>query len=152
MKNIVLKISGRTLSVFPKAPEGPGDDSVEFTTEGTMMVNGDETSISYEETPLSGISGCKTTLLIRPGNVKLQRSGEELLQDSVMEFEKGKRFSGTYETPFGSIAMEILTDKLTGFEHLGNNTDRLSIEYVISLKGLMEARKELNIEVRGKRN
>lgn len=151
MKDIVLKITGKTLSVLPKPPEGQEDDAIEFITMGTLTVNGEETSICYEETDLSGVSGCRTTLKIRPGKVRLERSGEVLSDDSVMEFEKGKRFTGTYETPFGPIGMEILTNKLTGLEHIGNNTDRLSIEYVISLKGLLEARKELNIEVRGER-
>lgn len=152
MKNIVLKISGKTLSLHPKPPEGSEDDTVEFITEGTMAINGSETSICYEETQLSGVSGFKTTLLISPGKVRLQRSGEELDRESVMEFEEGRRFSGTYGTPYGAIPMEVLTSRLTGPEHCGNGTDRLRIEYVISLKGLLEARKELTIEVREKRN
>jgi len=147
MKDIVLKITGKTLSTMPKPPEGLEDDSVEFITEGKLSRRGNITYISYEETPLSGMEGCKTSLTITPKKIKMKRTGEGLEGDTVMEFEKGKRHEGIYETPFGPISMEVLADKITGLEPAGDNRNRISIEYAISLKGLMESRKSLNIEV-----
>lgn len=150
MKDIVLKITGRTLSSIPKPPEGAEDGPIEFITEGKLSSRGSVMFISYDESPLSGMTGCKTSLTISPKKVKLRRSGEHITKDTVMEFEEGKRHTALYETPMGSIGMEILTDKISPFQPVGENTDKMTIEYAISLKGLLEARKSLDIEVVGK--
>ena len=61
-----------------------------------------------------------------------------------IRFERGKRYSGLYDTPFGAIEMEVLTNKLENnlTEEGGGNLD---IDYSISLKGLIEGRNQLNI-------
>jgi len=150
MKDILLKITGKTISTLPEPPEGVEDDSLEFITEGKMSTRGNITFISYDETPLSGMEGCKTSLTITPKKFKMKRTGEGMETETVMEFEKGKRHEGIYETPFGPIDMEILADKISQFEPVGDNKNRMSIEYAISLRGLMESRKILNIEVTDK--
>ena len=147
MKDIVLKITGKTLSTLPLPPEGIDEEPLEFITEGKLSQRGSTTFISYEESPLSGMDGCRTSLTITPKKVKMRRSGENIESETVMEFEKGKRREGIYETPFGPIEVEILADRISALEPVGDNRSRLSIEYAISLRGLVESRKELNIEV-----
>ena len=143
MKDIMLKITGKTLSAMPKLPEDKKlDNTVEFVTTGKMASRGGITRITYDETELSGMEGCKTQITISGEKLKMQRSGKALANDVVMEFEKGKRYEGLYETPFGSIGMEILTNsiKLSG-------ENKISIDYSMSLKGLVESRNTLDIEV-----
>ena len=148
MKDIVLKITGKTLSTLPKPPDGMvEDDSIEFITEGKLSTRGNITYISYDESPLSGMEGCKTSLTITPKRVKMKRTGENMPGETVMEFEKGKRHEGIYDTPYGTISMEVLADKITGLEPVEEGKNRISIEYAISLRGLMESRKSLDIEV-----
>ena len=147
MKDIVLKITGKTISTLPKPPEGMEEEPVEFITEGRLSKRGNITFISYEESPLSGMTGCKTSLTITPRKVRMKRSGENIGGETVMEFEQGKRHVGVYETPFGPIGMEVLADRISAFEPAGDNKNRMSIEYAVSLRGLMESRKILNIEV-----
>ena len=149
MKDIVLKITGKTLSTLPKPPEGSIFDEapIEFITEGKLMTRGTTTFISYEESPFSGMPGCKTSLTITPKKVKMKRQGENVENETVMEFEKGKRHEGIYDTPYGPISMEILADRISSFEQVGDNKNRMEIEYAISLRGLMESRKVINIEV-----
>ena len=149
MKDIVLKITGKTLSTLPKPPEGTviDDDPVEFITEGRLSTRGSVTYISYEESPLSGMSGCTTSLTITPKKVKMKRKGEGSDSETVMEFEKGKRHESVYDTPYGPISMEVLADRISGFEPVGDNKSSMSIEYAISLRGLMESRKVIDIEV-----
>lgn len=147
MKDIVLKITGKTISTIPKQPEGSDDEPVEFITQGKLSTRGNITFISYDESPLSGMTGCKTSLTITPTKVKMRRSGEHIQSETVMEFEEGKRHSSVYDTPMGPIGMEVLTDKISQFQTVGDNTDKMTIEYAVSLKGLVEARKSLDIEV-----
>ncbi len=137
MKDIMLKITGRSF-----APEQ--DDTIEFVTSGKLSSRGDLTFISYDETELSGLRGCRTSLTINDKKVRLKRSGEALPAETVMEFEQGKRFEGLYETPFGTISMEILTNEIRR-----NGCGSVSIDYNMSLRGLMESRKLLDIEVLG---
>ena len=77
----------------------------------------------------------------------MKRSGENLQNATEMIFEKGRRMRGTYATPFGNFGMEILTNKITGLGTFAETQNALSIDYTICLKGLMDASKELNIEV-----
>ena len=152
MKDIVLKITGKTISTLPKPPEGTvlDDEPVEFITEGKLHTRGSTTFISYEESPLSGMTGCKTSLTITPKRVKMVRKGENIDNETVMEFEKGKRHEGVYDTPYGPVSMEVLADRISPFEPVGDNKNRMQVEYAVSLRGLMEARKILDIEVTDK--
>ena len=73
----------------------------------------------------------------------MKRYGEVLPIDTVMEFQKGKRYEGMYETPFGAFQMEILTNHVENRLHEGV----LDIDYAISLKGLVETHSQLNITI-----
>ena len=105
MKNILLRIVGS---------QGVGEkdgDKIEFVTEGCYTRKEDGSILlSYEETELSGMEGCTTHLEVAGGRVRMSRSGEPVPVDTVMEFEKGKRYNGLYETAYGAIDMEILTN------------------------------------------
>lgn len=141
MKDIMLKITGRVLSSSP-APEKPNEDAIEFLTPGKFSSRGGITRISYEETELSGFEGCRTFITITGEKLKMQRVGKTLADESVMEFEKGKRYEGVYETPYGSVGLEILTNDIDVA-----NPEKISIDYSLLLKGLVESRNKLDIEV-----
>ena len=141
MKDIMLKITGRLVSSIP-APPDASDSVIEFTTPGKFSTRGGITRITYEETELSGFEGCRTYLTITGDKLKMQRKGKTLAEDSIMEFEKGRRYEGSYETPYGSVAMEILTNEIDV-----RNPEKISIDYSLALKGLMESRNTLDIEV-----
>ena len=87
----------------------------------------------YEETELSGVPGCRTRLKCKPDEVQMKRFGEGAGIGNEIRFERGKRYSGLYDTPFGAIEMEVLTNKLENnlTEEGGGNLD---IDYSISLK------------------
>lgn len=144
MKDIMLKITGKTLSALPKNPDDPNNENntIEFMTRGTYTSRGGITRIAYDETELSGMEGCKTQITISNGKLRMQRTGKDLPMNTIMEFEPGKRYEGLYETPYGNIGMEILTNKLSL-----DDPSKISIDYSLSLKGIVESRNELNIEV-----
>jgi uncharacterized beta-barrel protein YwiB (DUF1934 family) len=76
----------------------------------------------------------------------MARHGSAVGIDIEIHFEKGKRYNGFYDTPFGTVEMEVLTNELI------NTVDPASggvvdIDYNISLKGLTEGRSRLKVEV-----
>ena len=145
MKDIMLKITGKTV----RQDEGSEkhEDIMEFVTAGQLYHRGTTTFIRYPESELSGLEGCTTSLIITKDKVKMRRSGHPLAADTEMEFKKGSRFYGMYETPFGPVGMELLSIDGTGLTDAGEGRQKLSIDYHISLHGLMESRNKLELEI-----
>lgn len=138
MKEIMVKIEGRQIT------EEAGEDSMEFVTEAKLYQRGDAMYLIYEESELSGIPGCKTRLRFRGNEVQMKRIGRGAGLGNEMCFEKGKRYKGLYDTPFGAIEMEVLTNKLENTLS-PEGGGKLDIDYSISLKGLLEGRNKLSI-------
>ena len=145
MRDIMLKITGKT--VTHKNDEDQLEDVVELITEGKLYKRGRATYVTYMESELSGMEGCRTSLAICDNKVKMKRSGKPLGTSTVIEFEKGKRFEGFYDTPFGSVGMEVLTNSISDFLPDEEGKGRLSIDYSVSLRGLAESRNKLDIEI-----
>lgn len=142
MKDIMLKIVGKQLYGFAEEEE-----QMEFVTEGTYHDAGDMVILTYDETDVAGIPGCTTSLEIRGGNIRMKRHGETVPIDTEIQFEKGKRFNGFYDTPYGAVEMEVLTDDVVNNINRIKGIGSLNIDYHISLRGLSEGRSRLNIEI-----
>ena len=144
MKDIMLRIIGRQIDRFDEV----SPETMEFMTEGKAYKKGNATYLVYEESQVSGLEGVKTTLRIgNDGTIKMKRFGSGVMLDTVMEFHQGKRFKSVYETPYGALPMEILTNSVINQLEDDNITGNLFIDYEISLKGVSEMRNLLNIEV-----
>lgn len=138
MKEIMVKIKGHQVS------ETSGEDSMEFVTEAKLYEKGEAMYLIYDESELSGIPGCKTRLKLKGTQVQMKRIGQNGSIGHEIHFEKGKRYTGFYETPFGPIEMEVLTNKLENTLS-ADGDGHVDIDYSISLKGLLEGRNKLNI-------
>ena len=138
MKEIMVKIRGLQVT------EEDGEDTMEFVTEAKLYERGEALYLIYEESELSGVPGCKTRLKLKGGQVQMKRFGEGVGVGNEIRFEKGKRYTGFYDTPFGAIEMEVLTNKLENTLS-AEGDGQLDIDYSISLKGLLEGRNRLNI-------
>ena len=121
-----------------------GEDGMEFITEAKLYEKNEALYLIYEESELSGIPGCKTRLKFKDNKVQMKRLGEGIVLGGEMQFEKGKRFTGIYETPYGPIEMEVLTNTLEN-TLTAEGSGELNIDYHMSLKGLIESRNTLNI-------
>lgn len=143
MKDIMLKITGRQIST--KAEED--EQQMEFVTEGRYYEKDDAVYLLYEESEFSGMEGCTTSLKISGDKVRMKRYGEAISLDMAIDFEKGKRFKGFYDTPFGAIEMEVLTNDVVNRIQKEDGKGSLDIDYHISLRGLSEGRSVLNIEI-----
>ena len=102
-KQIILFVRGEQTydSVAPEVTE--------LATEGIMTLDGGEIRLSYEETELTGMEGTTTRFTIRGDTVVLERTG---MIQSRMEFKQGERSSSLYETPWGTMVVDIATTKL----------------------------------------
>lgn len=140
MKTIMMKIIGTQIS--PNMEE----DQMEFITEGKLYEKGDALYLIYDESEISGMPGCRTRLKLKDGTVKMKRIGKNVGIDTEIEFEQGKRYNGYYDTPFGAIEMEVLTNHLES-SLTPEGTGTVNIDYHISLKGLVEGRNKLNIQL-----
>lgn len=138
MKNIMLKIVGKQMN------KGGEEEVIELITEGKYYKKGNTTYLVYQETELSGIDGCVTTLKITDNLIKMKRFGAA---SSEIQFEKGKRFNTHYNTPYGNVQMEVVTKKIENTLNTQDVTGFLNIEYNISLQGLLEGRNKINIEI-----
>ena len=65
MKDIMLKITGKTIT--QQNDKEQHEDVVELTTEGKLFRRGQTTYVSYMESEISGLEGCKTSLVISNG-------------------------------------------------------------------------------------
>ncbi|MDO5491625.1 MAG: DUF1934 domain-containing protein [Bacillota bacterium] len=120
-----------------------GDEEMEFVTEGKLYRRNGTVYLLYDETELSGVPGCQTRLRLRDGEIQMKRFGEGADGTEIL-FEKGKRYTGVYDTPFGTIEMEVLTNNVAS--NISEEGDgNIDIDYDISLKGLAEGRNVLSI-------
>ena len=142
MKDIMLKIIGKQVYGFTEE-----EDQLEFMTEGKYQEEGDSIVLSYDESELSGMTGCTTCLTIIGDKIMMKRYGTSMPLDTEIQFEKGKRFTGYYDTPYGAVEMEVLTNEVKHNINRNEATGTINIDYNISLRGLSEGRSRLDIEI-----
>ena len=78
-------------------------------TEGKLYKRNGSYYLLYDESEISGMEGCKTSLKYNENFLRMKRTGEVEGAYTVIEFNKGKRFSSIYQTPYGPIEMEVMT-------------------------------------------
>lgn len=140
MKDVTLKITGKHIH------ENVEEEQLELVTEGKLYQRGDNIYLTYDESEFSGMEGCRTRLTLSDNIVRMTRHGSAVGIDTEIRFEKGKRYNGFYDTPYGTVEMEVLTNELKNTVSAENGGE-VDIDYSISLKGLTEGRSRLNILV-----
>ncbi len=138
MKNVLVKIKSRQIN------NETGEDEMEFVTEAKLYKRNDAYYLLYEESEFSGMPGCKTRLRLRGQELQMKRVGEGAGVGNEILFSKGQRFTGLYDTPFGPIELEVLTNDLAN-DITDDGKGTIDVDYDISLKGLAEGRNTLNI-------
>jgi len=138
----MLKIIGKQFS------GDEAEEQMEFVTEGKLYEKNGATYLIYEESEFSGFPGCKTSLKLKGDTIRLKRIGDGTEYGMEIEFKEGQRFSSKYDTPYGPIGMEVLTDSVTN-DLSPEGYGKIGVKYQVSLGGMAEGRNELNIEVIG---
>ena len=138
MKEVMVRI--KSMQVSREA----GSDEMEFVTEAKLYKRNGALYLLYEESEFSGMPGCRTRLRLRDDEVQMKRFGEGAGIGNELRFKKGSRYTGLYETPFGPIEMEVLTNDVARTIS-EEGTGQVDIDYEVSLKGLLEGRNRMNI-------
>ena len=85
-------------------------EEIELMTEGVMSSGDDGTIVlEYQETELTGMEGTTTRFTVQGDTVVLTREGRVT---SHMVFQRGRRNSSIYDTPWGSVLVDISTASL----------------------------------------
>ncbi len=124
--------------------EGAEPEEMELISEGLMDTAEDGTvTLAYEETELTGLEGTRTTFTIKDDMVVLSRTGQV---NSQMVFQRGRQHSSLYETPWGTMTVDIATSQLAS--RLGDRGGVLDIQYSIAVEHRVAGRNQFKIRVR----
>lgn len=119
---------------------------MEFVTEGKLYQRNGAVYVVYEESEISGMDGCKTTLRLKDDTVRMKRTGMSGY-GSELYFEKGKRFTGVYSTPFGDMSIEVLTSAVSSYINAEEGTGRVDVSYDVSMEGVAEGKNQITIDI-----
>lgn len=97
--------------------------------DGKMSVDGEKTSVTYEECDENGLTVTEVKI-IKNELVTVERKG---LFSNYLEFHVNYAYSGEYLTPYGKVPVEVFTRKM-GIEYNGKYPT-VSVEYKSALAG-----------------
>ena len=137
-KNVILFVRGE--QQFDQ-----GEPEVtELMTEGAMTLEEDgDITLTYQETELTGMEGTTTRFSIRDDTVVLARTG---MVNSQLVFQRGKRNSSLYETPWGMMQVDVFTTSLA--HRLDGRGGILEIKFNISVDHQVAGENQFKIRVR----
>ena len=123
------------------------EDHLEFTTDGYYYFEDGIGCLSYEESEVTGLEGTRTSMIVMPDQVVVDRDG---LITSRMIFEEGQKNSFLYETPYGNATMGIDTRRI--FHSMDENGGNVEIDYVLNVEHAVVARNKFQITVKETEN
>ena len=122
---------------------GEDEDIVEFTTDGQYAFDGDTACLTYEESEVTGMEGTRTSVLVSPDRVVVDRDGTVT---SRMVFTPGEKHAFLYDTPIGSATLHMDTRNVKSRfnEHGGH----MEIDYVIDMEHAFASRNKFKMTVK----
>ncbi len=137
MKNVLISIKGFQYD------EQMDEESFELVTDGEYSLEDGVAEFSYMESELTGFAGTKTSFVIEPDRVVLNRAGG---LNGEMIFSEGKKHHFMYETAYGAMTMGVDTQSIT--KDMDENGGDLEIHYVIDIDNVILSRNTFKINVR----
>lgn len=136
-KPIVLFVKGEQFY------EGVEPETTELMTEGVMELKDGKITLAYEETELTGMKGTTTRFIIEGETVMLERTG---MIQSQMVFEQGKRSSSLYETPWGTMVVDIATTRLA--QRINERGGVMDIVFTVAVNHQVTGENRFKVRVR----
>jgi len=137
MKDVVIYI--RSLHGYGAEDE----DSIDFTTDGLYTWDGDTACLTYLESDVTGMEGTRTSVMVMPDKVVVDRDGAVT---SRMIFREGEKSAFLYDTPVGSATLHMDTRGLSSRfnEHGGH----MEIDYVLDMEHAFVSRNRFRLTVK----
>lgn len=118
------------------------EDSIDFSTDGKYSLEGDVALMSYMESPVTGLDGTLTSVMVTGDRVVVDRSG---VVTSRMVFREGEKNHFLYDTPVGSALLGMNTRSIRhSFNEHGGN---MEIDYVLDVEHSVVSRNRFYITV-----
>lgn len=137
MREVLLKIKGKQVN-----SEGE-ENTIELITEGKFYEKNGIYYLIYNESEISGMEGSTTTLKVEKNKVSMKRFGNGT---SRLIFERGKRHKTEYQTLYGEMDIEVLTDKLDiNISEIGKGSINLS--YNLNISDSVQSKNQLTIDI-----
>ncbi len=137
MKNVLISIKSF------QAAQDTDEESFELVTDGEYSINDGIAEFSYMESELTGFAGTRTSFVIEPDRVVLNRAGG---LNGEMIFSEGKKHHFVYDTAYGALTMGVDTQRIK--KQLDENGGNLEIQYVIDIDNVVMSRNKFMINVR----
>lgn len=135
-KPVIISIKG------VQASEPGQEDVMELVTQGTLLGQPGDFSLTYHESELTGLEGTTTTFHIEADQITLTREGA---LRSVMVFQEGKKTYAPYETPFGGLILGVNTTK--AFSDMTETGGRISIRYIMEVENERVGENTFELEI-----
>lgn len=133
---VLLSVSGWSQAQGDEAP-----DPVRLLTCGTLTGQTDAWRIDYTETQPGEKTAHDVVVQMQKGVVTMERKGDYA---TSMVFEKGRRFEGSYNTPYGALDMGIYATQVK-YNVDEQKTGEVNLKYQLDLQGQFAAMHELRI-------
>lgn len=119
------------------------DDVIEVVTPGEFIISEDGFKAIYEETEISGMGGTITTLTMLEDSLLLEREGNI---SAKMDFKKGETSISLYNTPYGTLDLQIHTEDL--MVDINENGGAVTAKYSMELAGQPPIVTKLSVNVK----
>ena len=137
-KEIILFVKGE------QSFDGVEPEVTELITEGLMTIgDGGEIVLEYQESELTGMEGSHTRFTVKPDEVELTRTG---MVESRILFQRGRRNSSLYETPWGTMMVDVATTRLA--HRLGERGGVMEIGFTIAVNHQITGENSFKIRVK----
>lgn len=122
---------------------GEDEDSIDFTTDGLYTFDGDTACLTYLETEVTGLEGTRTSVMVMPDKVVVDRDG---VVTSRMVFRQGEKHSFLYDTPMGSATLHMNTRGLN--YRFNEHGGHMEIDYVLDMEHAFVSKNQFRLTVR----
>lgn len=139
MKNVLISIKGFQSTQDEEA------ESFELVTDGVYSLKDGIINFSYMESELTGYAGMKTSFVIDPERVTLDRADG---LNGEMIFSEGQKHHFVYGTAFGSLTMGIDTQSIVN--DLTKDGGNLEIHYVLDVDNVVMSRNSFKINIKSR--
>ena len=136
MKDVWISMSNRQ-------QDGRKEDTLVFDTAGYYYYDDGVGVLSYQESELTGLEGTRTSVMVMPDQVVVDRDG---LLTGRMIFREGFRDSFPYDTPYGQMMLGIDTRSIR--QHFNENGGDVEIDYITDLSHAFVAKNRFRISVK----
>ncbi len=119
------------------------ENSYELTTMGNYTKKGDKYYISYEGSEITGYENSRTTLKVKEDYISMIRFGKASAQ---MIFEKGSKYSGFYNTPFGGMSVDVTTKDIQ--VDIDENGGEFRLDYYVQFNHDTPVRNGMHVKIR----